>query len=76
MESRSRMVRCMLKPCTQLCLIVFVVGPVRDEILFGCMHDGSFECMAHEHTMGTSRRPASRGKWESRRQSYAGVDGR
>ena len=42
MESRSRMVRCMLKSCTQSYLVVFIVGPVRDEILFDYMHGWEF----------------------------------
>jgi hypothetical protein len=42
MERRSRMVRCILKSCTQSCLVVFVVGSVRDEILFACMYGWEF----------------------------------
>ena len=41
-ESRSRMVRCMLKLYTDSCLVVSVVGPVWDDILFGCMHGCEF----------------------------------
>ena len=32
----------MIRLCTLLCLVVFVVGPVQNEIVFGCTHASNF----------------------------------
>ena len=42
MECLSRLFPVMMRLCTLLCLVVFVVGPVRDEVVFGCMHASKF----------------------------------
>lgn len=75
----------MAKPCRteeagmSLCLIVFVVGPVWDEIMFGWMHASEF--LVYEHgppapcTMCESSHPSLWGKDKLRRLSRAGWRG-
>ena len=42
MEWLSRLLPAMIRLCTLLCLVVFVVGLVRNEIVFGCTHASKF----------------------------------
>jgi hypothetical protein len=42
LEWLSRLFSAMTRICTLLCSVVFVVGPIQDEIVFDCMHASKF----------------------------------